>query len=312
MDNNKKHKKNIMTNIWFLARRVWKWDKTLFFHLGLFTIALALVPFIDIFAPKFLIEELMGGKRTVVLFTIVLGYFIVSAIMNYLSTYSEGIFSPSLIGIGFNFNNLIYEKCMKMDFKYTEDPKILNDIETSKRAVSSIEGVFRKLFKVFATCFAFLGYSAIVFTLNPWVLLYLIVNVFVIYYLTIRAKEYEYGKKDNISELNRKGKYINNLMYNFAYGKDIRIFSLNKWIADKFKVIKNEEVEIQRDIKYKYFRISMADVFLLLIREGIAYAYLIYRVLYDGMSIGNFTLYFAYNCRLCSLDAKATGRYSIY
>jgi len=293
VDNNKKHKKNIMTNIWFLVRRVWKWDKTLFFYLGLFTIALAVVPFIDMFAPKFLIEELMGGKRTEVLFSIVLGYFIVSAIMNYLSTYSEGIFSPSLIGIGFNFNNLIYEKCMEMDFKYTEDPKILNDIETSKRAVSSIEGVFRKLFKVFATCFAFLGYSAIVFTLNPWVLLYLIVNVFIIYYLTIRAKEYEYGKKDNISELNRKGKYINNLMHNFAYGKDIRIFSLSKWIADKFKVIKNEEVEIQRDIKYKYFKISIADVFLLLIREGIAYAYLIYRVLYDGMSIGNFTLYFA-------------------
>lgn len=291
------YKPSIMNNIVFLVKNTYKWDKKLFFYFGLYTIVTAIVPFINIFAPKYLIDELMGYNRSEWLITILLSYFIISAALNYLNSYLEGAYSPRLMDIGIKFSNLMNEKCMNIDFKYTEDPKTLNDIETAYKAVSGttvgIEGVLRKLFGLFGAGIAFFGYITIVVTLSPWVLLYLIVNVVTIYYLTIRVKKYEYGKKDDISKLSRKSNYIYDIMYNFAYGKDIRIFNLSQRIANKFQGINTEQVKIQKDIKHKNFKVAVMDAFLLFIREGLVYVYLIYKVLYDHMSIGNFSMYSA-------------------
>ncbi|KAJ50213.1 ATP-binding cassette subfamily C protein [Clostridium tetanomorphum] len=293
----KNSKRSVTANIEFLVKKVWKWDKKLFFYFGLYTIVTAIVPFINIFALKFLLDELMGANRGERLITILLSYVIISAALNYFNAYLEGAYAPRLTDIGFRFSNLMNEKCMNMDFKYTEDTKTLNDIETAYRAVSGtlvgIEGVLRKLFGLFGSGITFLGYITIVVNLSPWILLYLIDNVVTIYYLTIRVKKYEYRKKDDISELKRKSDYIYDIMSNFAYGKDVRIFNLSKRIANKFQYINMELVKIQKDIKYKDFKVMLVDTFLLLIREGGIYAYLIYKVLYDDMSIGNFTLYFA-------------------
>lgn len=296
MSNSKNYSKDrsgFFHNIHFIITNGWKWDKKLFVYIGLFTISSASAPFLNIFTSKFIIDELTGMRRTNYLACIVLGFLITSSLVNYFNAYSEGIFSPSLIRIKANFEMLIYEKIMKMDFKYTEDPKVLDDIETSDRAIASIGLVLRKLFFLFGEIIAFLGYMTIVVTLSPWVLIYLIFTVGIIYWFVRRANKYEYSRKDNIAKVNRKSKYIYNLMYNFAYGKDIRIFDLSQWISGKFQEINKAEIKIQKDIKRKYFKADIMDAILLLTREGIIYGYLIYMVLYKNMSIGNFTMYCA-------------------
>ena len=295
--NENNDRRGLISNVKFLIRKTLKWDKKLLYYFGLFTIVTALIPFINIFAPKFLIDELMGANRAQRLIIIILSYFIISSLLNYLNSYLEGSYSPRLMDITFKFTNLINEKCMTMDFKYTENPKILNDIETAGKAVAGaafgIESVIRKLFGLFGLGIAFLGYVTIVATLSSWIILYLIINVWIVYYLTTKVKKYEYKTKDDVSELNRKSKYIYDIMCNFTYGKDIRVFNLSQWIANKFYKFKKDQVKIEKDIKYKYFKVAIVEVFLLLIREGIVYAYLIYKVLYGNMSIGNFTMYFA-------------------
>jgi ATP-binding cassette subfamily C protein len=290
-------KRRLMTNIKFLVSNAWRFDKGLFLYFGLYTILTAVLPFIGIFAPKFLIDELMGPKRTNILISILGAFFILSAVVNYFTAYLNGAYYPKMVLARFRFINMMYTKSMTMDFKHTENPKTLNDIESAGRAVSNnvdgIEGVFHKLFGIFGSAISFVGYIAIVAILNPLVLIYLIINVFVTYFLTLKVKTYEHDKKDKISEVERRSNYIYNTMYDFSYGKDIRIYKLGSWLSRKFKELKNERVNIHKKIKYKYFTVSAVEVVLLLLREGIIYAYLIYRVLEKGMSIGDFTMYFA-------------------
>lgn len=291
MENN--NNRSVVNNIWFLVKKTCKWDKKVLSYFALFTVVTAILPFINIFAPKFLIDELMGANRAERLITIVSLYFIISSVLNYLNSYLEGAHAPRFMHIAFKFGNLIKEKCMNMDFKYTEDPKTLNDRKTAERATFGSIEVIRKIFRLAGSGIAFLGYITIVVTLNVWVLLYLVFNVAIIYYFTLRIKKYEHGKKDDISELNRKGDYIYDIMYNFAYGKDIRIYNLSQWIANKFQRFKAEEVKIHKDIKYKYFKVALVEIFLHLIRESIVYIYLIYMVLNGNLSIGNFVMYSA-------------------
>lgn len=174
MSNSKNYSKDrngFFHTIHFIISNGWRWDKKLFLYLGLFTISSAVAPFLNIFTSKFIIDELTGMRRTNYLACIVLGFLIITSLVNYINAYSEGIFSPSLIRIKANFEMLIYEKIMKMDFKYTEDPKVLDDIETSDRAIASIGLVLRKLFFLFGEIIAFLGYMTIVVTISPLVLI---------------------------------------------------------------------------------------------------------------------------------------------
>lgn len=293
----KKEKRSIFTNLKFLISKAWAIDKTLFWDFGCYTLMTAIAPFIGIFTPKFLIDELMGNKKTETLVLILGGFFLLSAIVNYLSAYFYGAYYPKVVVTRFKFINMMQEKCMNMDFRHTENPETLNNMESAERAIGSsntgVEGIYHKLFGLFGAGISFLGYVAIVAVLNPLVLLYLIFNVLVTYFLTLKVKTFEHSKKDEISDKNRKAEYIYKTMYDFSYGKDIRIYKLGDWLSKKFQQFKDDGVAIQRKIKYKYFKVGAVEVILLLLREGIIYGYLIYRVVRGNMTIGDFTMYFA-------------------
>lgn len=293
----KKEKRSTFTNLKFLISKAWAIDKALFWDFGCYTLMTAIAPFIGIFTPKFLIDELMGNKKTETLVLILGGFFLLSALVNYLSAYFYGAYYPKVVVARFKFINMMQEKCMNMDFRHTENPETLNHMESAERAISSsgtgIEGIYHKLFGLLGAGISFLGYVAIVAVLNPLVLLYLIFNVLVAYFLTLKIKTFEHSKKDEISDKDRKAEYIYKTMYDFSYGKDIRIYKLGAWLSKKFQHFKDEGVEIQRKIKYKYFKVGVVEVLLLLLREGIIYGYLIYRVVRGNMTIGDFTMYFA-------------------
>lgn len=288
-----KKERSIISNIWFIVKNTCKWDKVVLVYFLLFTIVTAILPFIDVFVPKFLVDELLGANRVNQLIVILAGYFIVSSVLNYAYSYLESEYFPRFMVIVFKFGELINEKCMKMDFRYTEDAKILNDIETAKRAAFASLEVLQKLFTLVGSAIAFVGYVTIVSTLNVWILLYLLLNVAIIFYLTNKVKKYEYSRKDDISEIGRKGNYIFDTMYNFAYGKDIRIYNLSNWLVDKFQKFKTDEVKIHSDIKYRYFKVAIFELAFLFIREGVVYAYLLYHVLSGALTIGNFLMYSA-------------------
>lgn len=289
--------RSIGVNLKYLIANAWKWDKSIFAYCGLYTLVSAILPFIVIIASKLIIDELTGPRDVKKLIFILISFFIISTITNYLTTYLSASYYPKMSKIRFKFMYLLQKKCMTMDFKNTEDPNVLNSLNTAWVALNNnddgIEGVFHRIFSFFSSAIVFLGYITIVSSLSPWVLLYLVFNVLVTYYFSIKIKRYEYDKKDEVAQLSRKATYIYNSMYNFSYGKDIRIYSLNNWLSGILHKFNGELIVIRKDIKSKYFLVAVLDTFLLLFREGIIYAYLIFKVLYEGMGIGNFTMYFA-------------------
>lgn len=300
MDNNTKKRKNGYTalqNIRYIIGDSWAFDKLVFIYFGIYTVLSSISPFVGILFPKFILDQLTGQKDIRTLIMLIAGFFLSSAVIGYFMAYMQAIYYPHMIKIRFIYINRISEKCMTTDFKNTEDPKFLNDLETGFRALESndkgVEGILHKLFSLGGGFIGFVGYITIVATLSPLVLLYLISNVLISYYFTLSVKRYEHSKKDEVSDNDRRSGYAYNLMYDFSYGKELRIYSLSNWIGNIFKLYKDKRLETHKDIRYRYFKAGLVDILLLLIREGIVYAYLIYLVLTDGLSIGNFTMYFA-------------------
>lgn len=290
-----KKKRTLGENLRYLVARGWKIDKVIFRCCIGFTILNAIIPFISIFTPKILVAELLGKNRLEALLVILGVFFIISVITNYGKNHYECETEYRMVALRTGFMHDLERKCLKMDFKFTEDKDTLNKLNASFAAISNnedgIEGIYRKLFALLGSIVAFVGYIAIVFTLNTIILIYLMANVLLVYYMTSKVKKYEYSKKDEIADGHRKVNYVYETMADFAYGKDIRIYGLSNWMVKKHKEFTEKCINIYTDIKNKEFKVLAVDTLLLLLREGVIYGYLVYRV-FNGMAIDNFLMYF--------------------
>ncbi|MDU1307805.1 MAG: ABC transporter ATP-binding protein [Clostridium perfringens] len=296
MRNNKK-KGTLLSNLKYIMGYAWSQDKVLFAQCGVYTILASIAPFIGIFLPKFLIDELLGQRRIEIILMTLIGFFLLSSVVNYSIAWLRCAYSPRVTKIRTDYITMISDKIMKMDFKNTEDPEVLNKIKSVMNAVMSnntgVEGVYHTLLGLFGRLTAFVGYISIVLFLSPWILLFLIINVLISYALTMRVKKYEYSQKEKAADKDRRTFYVFDTMYDFAYGKDIRIYDLKNILIDKFKKFRGERIDISNDVQEKQLKVKIVDVILLVIRECVVYGYLIYNVLFTGMSIGDFTMYFS-------------------
>jgi len=296
-DEQSKPRYTTLQNVVYIIKGAWQYDKPVFFYFGLYTALSAISPFIAILFPRFILQELLGTKCPEVLFRLLLGFFCSSSIVGFLTAYLRSAYYPHMIRIRFAYIYMHQNKCMTTDFQNTENPEFLNDMQTAFRCLENnsrgVEGLLHSLFRFAGNLLALFGYIAIVATLNVFVLLYLVANVVISYYLTLSARKFEHSKKDEISENDRRSNYLYNIMYDFAYGKELRILGIRNWIAKLFKRYKEKRLKIHRDIRIKYLKVGVVDILLLLIREGIIYAYLIYLVMEGRLSIPDFTMYFA-------------------
>ena len=284
-------------NIVYLIKGTWAAEKLMFLYFGGYTVLTAVTPFIGILFPRLILGELMGAKRADQLILYLVAFFVCGGGIGYLTTWLQNVYFPRMIKVRFTYMRLHELKCMTTDYRNTENPQFLNDMETAFRGLQSnntgIEGVLHKLFSLAGSLLAMAGYIAIVATLNVYVLLYLLANVIISYYLTYSVRKYEHDQKDEISENDRRSGYLYQIMYDFAYGKELRLFGMTDWIADRFRHYKQLRLQTHAKIRWRFFRAGLVDVFLLLIREGVVYAYLIYLVVAGRLSIPDFTLYFA-------------------
>ncbi|MDZ5002873.1 ATP-binding cassette domain-containing protein [Clostridium perfringens] len=293
------NKKNgtLLSNLKYIMGYAWSQDKVLFAQCGVYTILASIAPFIGIFLPKFLIDELLGQRRIEIILMTLIGFFLLSSVVNYSIAWLRCAYSPRVTKIRTDYITMISDKIMKMDFKNTEDPEVLNKIKSVMNAVMSnnigVEGVYHTLLGLFGRLTAFVGYISIVLFLSPWILLFLIINVLISYALTMRVKKYEYSQKEKAADKDRRTFYVFDTMYDFAYGKDIRIYDLKNILIDKFKKFRGERIDISNDVQEKQLKVKIVDVILLVIRECVVYGYLIYNVLFTGMGIGDFTMYFS-------------------
>ena len=284
-------------NVKYICRGAIQFDRYIFVYFILFTLSTAIAPFIGILFPRYILSELINEKRFEVLMFLMIGFFFLSSIFAYGAAYLTQVMVPRMVVIRFQFMKLHHDKCMTTDYCNTENPEYLNEKETAYRCLQNnhngIEGVLYKICALAGGMLALIGYIAIISTLNQYVLWYLFLNVVISYYLTFRVRHYEHNKKDEISRNDRRSGYTYDLMYNFSYGKEIRMFGLTDWIANRFAKYKSMRLDTHKEIKWKYFHVSLMDAFLLIIREGVIYAYLIYMVLNNRMNIPDFMMYFA-------------------
>ena len=284
-------------NYGWLLQQIWQLDKSMFLQFTAFTVISAIRPFVGILFPRFLLQELMGPARAETLALWLAAFFVVGVTIFYTYTRLQRSNLAKSILLRIAVLRRHQDKCLETSFPNTEDPHFLTSSQVALDGLDGnglgLGGMVERSFLISGNLLAFLGYLALLTRLSPWVLVYLLANAAFSYYFTVAAKEFESAQRIPYANQYRRYMYLFRTMYDFAYGKELRLQNYRSTLANKTEEAQKELLNIRRKIYWKNFTSQAADALLLMLREGIVYFYLIRLVLQGSLSIPDFAMYFA-------------------
>lgn len=254
------------------------------------------LPTLTVYLPKMVIEEINNGNTISRLLTVVLSFTLCIAVLIGLQRFLEKNIYNHKLKMNSYYIRKIANKGMTTDYCHQENEHFRKLQSESFNICNGYDSNLTKTYDLLITmvsnALGFVVYLGILIKLNLFIVLLIMALVVSSYLLNKRNVKWlvEHNKDKIIYQ--QKINYINRVTGDTKYGKDIRLYQMPPWIESIYQTnIKGLSAWYKR-YAAKLFKTTVFDSGLLLLREGIAYAYLLYLALSGGISVSDFVLYF--------------------
>lgn len=282
-------------NLSYTYSYMWKKDKGSILQILGNAIASGIEPFVWVITPKLVIDELRGDANVLSLILILITALIIAATTSYFKAYYVGTFRTIMSRLRYKLGLKVHSRAMGMNFSKTESKEDQDLLKQALRTTTSpargFGAVFQSTFLSAGYIVGFIGYTAILTQLHPLIFMYLLINVGIVHLLGVRAFKYGQSRRGELSSVERKSVYVASTMSDFQFGKDIRIYQLKDLLLGKKIEFDNQRVNIRKSIFKRELQRDIVDALLILVRDGIVYAYITYLVIVGQISIGSFMMY---------------------
>ena len=191
----------------------------------------------------------------------------------------------------------LHDKFCKTSYPNTEDPDFLKRYRQAYAGTQGngecTEAVWDTLVKLLNNFISFLFYLLLLTALNPVILGITLAASILGYFFGKYVNEWGYRHREEEAEYRKKISYvIDKANKDTPLAKDIRIFRMQKWLNGVYSRVLGDYRSWHSKAEKIYFTADILNILLSLLRNGIAYAYLIYLVSKGSLSASAFLLYF--------------------
>lgn len=286
----------IRSNATFIIGNMLRYDKMFLLLIPLGMLCAPFCKFLWTFLAKFILDLITEGKSTEHLFQLMLGFAAVQVLVTILETYSSSDVWWRFIGIRMKMIISLNAKAMGIDFYHLENSDVMDCFQKARNACNSnnegIEGMMRQIRDLLISGVVVVTGIVIIGTMNVWMIGIFVVMTFLNFLLVnhtnVVAKKTVW---DPLSAWWRKRYYMQETTTDFKEAKDIRMYGLKGWLVRKYRNLNEVRCDAQKtNAKLWLFTSNISGV-IWLASQVFTYAWLIYAVIWDGMTIGNFSLY---------------------
>ena len=167
--------------------------------------------------------------------------------------------------------------------------KSLNSISGNQQAT---EAIWNTLTSLWTNLIGFIIYLFLLSRIPILLLCVILATTLLQYFVNRRVNGYAYRHRDEQAKPSRETTYLNSITLDWTAAKDIRIFGLRPWIEELYQKGVDTLLAFskkQNTVQLIAHAVNLVTAFL---RNGIAYAYLIYMVVSGGLSVAEFLLLF--------------------
>lgn len=288
---------SVGNNIIFLLKDIKRTHPLLFVFIMVQCLFSVLGPVLGIYFPKAAVELAAGRAGMSEIMIRLGGLGALMALTMALSDMAQNGKYMMMNDMRSHYQRRLYMKSLYCDYSQIES---VEGQRRYSRAISALgcgdasgtTVMTESLIAIVINVSGFVIYSAIISTLNVTVILLLALLSLVNYFAVKNAQLYEYEKQDDLAGIQNKMNYIEWTAEDTQYGKDIRLYGMKAWFLNLQDKTMNECMALKAKIRNRYFMVGSVNAATLFIRDGVAYAYLIWSVLQGNIGIGDFVLYF--------------------
>jgi len=291
----------VVSNCIYILKRFRKYRPSLIFFIITGAAAAASMSYIWSFIGKLVIDMIQassGGGDIMPLVRLVAATTAAELLIMWLNTVST-----VKTGLGFTYVRLMIikeriAKTLDMDYEALETPEMLDRLQKAKRATAGdwqgVQGMMTYMQVLFTQIISIIIAVIIMTSFDPLIILVIAVLSYIqfLYFEHIRKKD----KKEMWDAMMphwRKLEYMENVTTDFSYAKDIRLFGMKNFLAQKHKAVYDEELRHWTRSRQYWIYNSIFSHSISLVRQLIITGWLVYGVIAKDLSIGNFTLYLA-------------------
>lgn len=278
----------------FFYRIAWKEKPSYVILLVLSILLNGVQPFVNLILSKYVLEELVGGRRINVLIVLALcltiGNFVLLALIH--------LVRCRLAKDDDWFNRHLYDmislKSMSMAFSLTESPDALNQHRKAEEGIAWYSGGMKGLSdcvqQLFSFILTFAGVVTIVALKTPILLVvavFAVIGGSVAVWQTNKCYQIEF---EVFPKVNRAFGYMTRNVLKPQYSKSIRLYLAAGMMKEQFMKTMNQCASIFRYTAVKIGRWNCIGSVVNFLKNLCIYGYLGYKLVVGSISLGDFTL----------------------
>ena len=254
------------------------------------------LPVLTMYLPKIVIDEITLGDSAKKLIVIVLSFTLSIAILMGIKRFVERFIYHHKYKMNSFYMRRIANKGMTTDYSNQEKEHFR---QLQSESFGSCNGQNSYLTQIYDTSVAlfsnilgFVVYLGILTKLNIVVVIFLIVTTLISYFLNKQIIKWAGDNNKEKINYQQKTNYINGVSGDIKSAKDIRLYGMAVWLEKVYNINIKGLSSWYKRYTSKILKTAIFDGCLSLLREGVAYAYLLYLILNGQISVANFVLYF--------------------
>lgn len=288
----------LWSNIRWTLSAMRKHSKIMFLLILIGVVCAPLMNYLWTFISKFVIDMITGEAGWEALLWLMGIFTAIQLVSTMMNTFYHSEIWWRFIETRFKLMGEKNRKVMCIDFQHLENSDVMDCYQKATNACNNnndgIEGMMRKLVEFAMSLSVTAAGLFILGTFNPWIILVMIAISAVTCLVGDRFNKYSKEKIwDPLALWWRKDNYMHWQITDFTPAKDIRLFGLREWLVGKYRRLKEERFNAQKKNCTLWFWSSVFGSVMIALSHCAVYGWLIWAVVYDGLSIGNFSLYLA-------------------
>lgn len=289
-------KYNMWQNTAYMIRKAWQVRKSVIWLVLVMVVLATAVNLTELFIAPVILQRIEAQVGLKELLSTILGFAGFAVLLAALYNYVEGNIIFGRTHVRIILMREAHYKIATTSYPNTENTRVLQMVEKVEYALSSnyraSQSIWDTWTEILKNIIGFGIYLYLLSEVNGWLMIIVAVSAVVGYFVNKRIYQWGYLHKEEEDGYIDKMSYISDKTGERKLAKDIRIFGMREWLEDIFQsTLRLYEAFLIRREKV-YLVAALIDVLLSVLRNGIAYVYLINMTLTRGLPASEFLLYF--------------------
>ncbi len=295
----KKPYKSLPSNAWWSYRHMLRYAPASFFFLVLTVPVNIGIAWGELVLPSLVVEQVTSGASVSGALYTVGGLLLLLT----LGTVLKNIFRTQADAhMGFyrtHVTALVNRKSLGVFYETYEKKKIRDLHDRALQACEMWDGVQpttdipKKTLQLMEAVACYILFGTVISFASPWLLPLLTFAPAVNWFCARAYQKWEYSHRECWADIDRKLAYVHAKPGDYHVAKDIRIYGMTEWFASLYKSLVAEREVWDWRLRWRSFLSRIADLLVILLRDGAAYALLISMTLRGEITVDKFVLYFA-------------------